>query len=84
MKGFLFFSKIMMNGNNKCPQYRINLASPFRFDFKGAECSTFDQFFTTSTLMWHKSVFNVKRQSNFFSVFKTNIFSLYDKVQGRD
>ena len=27
-----------MNGNNKCPQYRINIAGPFRFDIKGAEC----------------------------------------------
>ena len=27
-----------MNGNNECPQYGINLASPFRFDIKGAEC----------------------------------------------
>ena len=30
----------MINGNNECPQYRINLASPFRFDIEGAECSS--------------------------------------------
>ena len=28
----------MINGNNKCPQYGIDLASPFRFDIMGAEC----------------------------------------------
>ena len=28
----------MKNGNIKCPQYQINLASPFRFDTEGAEC----------------------------------------------
>ena len=34
---FIFFL-LLMNGNNKCPQYRINLVSPFRFDITGAEC----------------------------------------------
>ena len=32
----------MMNGNIECPQYRINLASPFRFDTEGAECISMD------------------------------------------
>ena len=33
-----------MNGNNECPQYWINLASPFRFDTEGAECRCFSVF----------------------------------------
>ena len=41
----------MMNGNKKCPQYGIKLASPFRFDIKGFECNSLMRDFTVFAIM---------------------------------
>ena len=46
----------MINVNNKCPQYGIDLAGTFRFDIMGAECILFVNRIIFAVLEFAKTI----------------------------